>query len=338
MGGGRRRRGGAGAGDGRIADGGVLVAVDLRGADARSCCGAAGGARDARSGARRRAEGDTSPDRPHVLANLALALSVGSAHGGAVPARVAARGGLAAVAGGGGDRGHGGAGGGARGRAVVSGPARRHAVGGGRRVGADRRWARGSGAAAGRERRLDDRAAGAGRPRPRALDRLADGGRAARADPPRAARRLDDRGAPRGRRDRPGGPHADLHRRPAQRGGHRPRRRSPRSCSMRRCRRRRSSSLADGLERQLIAERGRVPDLRPAFSSVRLPASAGGRGRDSATRPRRSGHARRDPRVSHGVPRGGGARAAGAGARAWPSRTGADVEGAGRCRSSPCCS
>ena len=31
--------------------------------------------------------------------------------------------------------------------------------------------------------------------------------------------------------------------------------------------------LAEGLQRQLVAERGRVPDLRPAFSSVRLPAA-----------------------------------------------------------------
>jgi predicted MFS family arabinose efflux permease len=30
--------------------------------------------------------------------------------------------------------------------------------------------------------------------------------------------------------------------------------------------------LADGLGRQLVAERGRVPDLRPAFTSLRLPA------------------------------------------------------------------
>ena len=32
-------------------------------------------------------------------------------------------------------------------------------------------------------------------------------------------------------------------------------------------------ALADGLGRQLIAERGRVPDLRPAFESLRLPAT-----------------------------------------------------------------
>ena len=31
--------------------------------------------------------------------------------------------------------------------------------------------------------------------------------------------------------------------------------------------------LADGLGRQLIAERGRVPDLRPAFRTARLPES-----------------------------------------------------------------
>jgi hypothetical protein len=31
--------------------------------------------------------------------------------------------------------------------------------------------------------------------------------------------------------------------------------------------------LADGLQRQLVAERGRVPDLRPAFRSVRLSAA-----------------------------------------------------------------
>ena len=30
--------------------------------------------------------------------------------------------------------------------------------------------------------------------------------------------------------------------------------------------------LADGLGRQLVAERGRVPDLRPAFTALRLPA------------------------------------------------------------------
>jgi hypothetical protein len=30
--------------------------------------------------------------------------------------------------------------------------------------------------------------------------------------------------------------------------------------------------LADGLGRQLVAERGRVPDLRPAFDRVRVPA------------------------------------------------------------------
>jgi hypothetical protein len=29
--------------------------------------------------------------------------------------------------------------------------------------------------------------------------------------------------------------------------------------------------LADGLGRRLVAERGRVPDLRPAFRAVRLP-------------------------------------------------------------------
>ena len=32
-------------------------------------------------------------------------------------------------------------------------------------------------------------------------------------------------------------------------------------------------TLADGLGRQLVAERGRVPDLRPAFTALRLPAA-----------------------------------------------------------------
>ena len=31
--------------------------------------------------------------------------------------------------------------------------------------------------------------------------------------------------------------------------------------------------LADGLGRQLVAERGRVPDMRPAFAALRLPAA-----------------------------------------------------------------
>jgi hypothetical protein len=31
--------------------------------------------------------------------------------------------------------------------------------------------------------------------------------------------------------------------------------------------------LADGLGRRLAAERGRVPDLRPAFATLRLPAA-----------------------------------------------------------------
>ena len=53
--------------------------------------------------------------------------------------------------------------------------------------------------------------------------------------------------------------------------------------------------LADGLGRQLIAERGRVPDLRPAFATLRLPApqaataAALERGLDDQLR------ARRDP-------------------------------------------
>ncbi len=46
---------------------------------------------------------------------------------------------------------------------------------------------------------------------------------------------LDDRRAARGRGGRPGDPHADLHRRPAPRRDARPRRRSPASCSTRRC-------------------------------------------------------------------------------------------------------
>ena len=96
--------------------------------------------------------------------------------------------------------------------------------------------------------------------------------------------------------------------------------------------------LADGLGRQLVAERGRVPDLRPAFTTLRLPAAAGGHRREPGAQPRGSARARRDPRVPHRLPRRGGAGAAGAGARAGPERPEARDESDSPCRSSPCCS
>ena len=78
--------------------------------------------------------------------------------------------------------------------------------------------------------------------------------------------------------------------------------------------------LADGLGRQLVAERGRVPDLRPAFATLRLPAAqaatAAALERDLDDQLR----ARRDPRVPHRLPRRGAAGAAGAGARAGAAR------------------
>ena len=76
--------------------------------------------------------------------------------------------------------------------------------------------------------------------------------------------------------------------------------------------------LADGLGRQLVAERGRVPDLRPAFKNLRVPAHPGGHRREPGGQPGGSARARRDPRVPHGVPRRGGAGVAGTGARSGP--------------------
>ena len=96
--------------------------------------------------------------------------------------------------------------------------------------------------------------------------------------------------------------------------------------------------LADGLGRQLVAERGRVPDLRPAFKSAAAAGGAGGHRREPGGRPRGSARARRDPRVPHRLPRRGGAGAAGAGARSGPERPEPTHEGARACRSSPCCS
>ena len=78
--------------------------------------------------------------------------------------------------------------------------------------------------------------------------------------------------------------------------------------------------LADGLGRQLVAERGRVPDLRPAFATLAAAGAAGGHRRGPGARPRGSARARRDPRVPHRLPRRGGAGAAGAGARAGAAR------------------
>ena len=79
--------------------------------------------------------------------------------------------------------------------------------------------------------------------------------------------------------------------------------------------------LAEQLGRRLIAERGRVPDLRPAFRTLRRAGDAGAHRRGPGARPRGSAQARRDPRVPHRFPRRGGAGAAGARARAGPERS-----------------
>ncbi len=56
--------------------------------------------------------------------------------------------------------------------------------------------------------------------------------------------------------------------------------------------------LADGLGRQLIAERGRVPDLRPAFATPAAAGAAGGHRRGPGARPRRSARGAPRPRRS----------------------------------------
>ena len=76
--------------------------------------------------------------------------------------------------------------------------------------------------------------------------------------------------------------------------------------------------LAEQLGSRLVAERGRVPDLRPAFRSLTGAGDAGAGGRGAGARPRGSAHARRDQRVPHRFPRRGGIGAAGARARAGP--------------------
>ena len=68
------RRGGTRPGGRGAPDVGVLVAGDLRGADPRGPAPAARRDRAARTGAAASDNLETSPDRPHVLANLALAL------------------------------------------------------------------------------------------------------------------------------------------------------------------------------------------------------------------------------------------------------------------------
>ena len=188
MGRGRCRRGGARSGDRGAPDFGVLVAVDLRGADPGGAAGAARRDRAAGSGGAASGESGDVAGPPARAGQPGAGAAVGGAHGGAVPAGAAARGRLAPLARGGGARRHGGAGGGPGGRAPVPGRTRRDTVGGGRWVGADRRRAHGPGAPAGCRARLDARAAGARRPRPRALGGLAYGGRAARPDPARASR------------------------------------------------------------------------------------------------------------------------------------------------------
>ena len=220
---------------------------------------------------RRRATPSTAPDRPHVLANLALALLSAALTRALFLPRAADRRGLAPLARGGGGRRHGG-GGGPGGGTVVPGPARRDSGGGGGRVGADRRRPDRAGVAAGRGARLDDRAAGAGRPRARALDRLAHRGRAARPDPQAihggwtiAARHAGGGGGP---GDPPPIFTADLTHAesPAKEAVASLVLDSPLPASTK-------LDLADGLGRQLVAERGRVPDLRPAFKNLHVPAA-----------------------------------------------------------------
>ena len=89
--------------------------------------------------------------------------------------------------------------------------------------------------------------------------------------------------------------------------------------------------LAENLGRRLVSERGRVPDLRPAFRDLARAGDAGARGRGPGARPRGSAHARRDPRVSHRLPRRGGTGAAGAGTRAGPAGSEPPMKGL-RCR------
>ena len=78
--------------------------------------------------------------------------------------------------------------------------------------------------------------------------------------------------------------------------------------------------LAEQLGRRLSAERGRVPDLRPAFKALANAGDAGARGRRPGAWPPGSAQARRHPRVPHVVPRRGGTGAAGARARAGTAR------------------
>ena len=94
---GRRRRGGARAGDRRAADLGVLAGGRSSSCRSRSCCWRCPPRSRCAAGSCERQDGPVA-DRPHVLANLALALALGGAHGGAVPAGAAARRGLAPLA------------------------------------------------------------------------------------------------------------------------------------------------------------------------------------------------------------------------------------------------
>ena len=128
---------------------------------------------------------------------------------------------------------------------------------------------------------------------------------------PAPARRLDDRCPARRSGARAGDPDPGVHRRPARRPGagagghHRARARCPAA-------RPGQDRARAGPGRSAAAERGRVPDLHPAFARLDLPPSEAGR-RAARTRPRRSARACGDPRLPQLVPHRCRARAGRAG-------------------------
>lgn len=271
MGRGRSRRRGAWSRVRRASDLGVLMARDLRGADPAGAAGAAG--RDRRAGPRDAASADAGARAgPAARAGQPGAgPPVGGAQRRAIPAGPAAGGWMGPVARRGGrhrhrrtDSRHGR-------RALVPRHARRDSLRGRRRVGVDRRRARRPSTPPRCGACMDARAAGTRRLRIGSVCRLSHRGGPARPVPTPISWWLDDRRASRRRGRWPRDPHPDLHRRPAAR---------PNAC--------RRGDRAPGARRpppafhqggpgreaggRLAAERGRVPDLRPAFKALRVPA------------------------------------------------------------------